>query len=240
MICQHTPKLDDVELMMALDGEADPEVAMHMSHCPLCGQRAAQLAGAEQIALKNLYRAACPGTLELGEYHLGLAPAGAADSIRQHLAQCPYCRAELAQLSTFMRQPDPHLYAAPPASARQRLQVLVARLTSGLGAQPAFAPALAGLRGAVSGPLTFEAGDAQIVLEVQDDEQRAGRKTIIGLVMGLSDQALHAHVWRDDELAATVPVDAVGNFVVDDLAPGACELIVAGELQEIHVQDLKL
>ena len=51
-----------------------------------------------------LYRAFCPEPLELGEFQLGMHSAQQANKIRIHLAECPYCRAELAQLISFLEE----------------------------------------------------------------------------------------------------------------------------------------
>lgn len=245
MICQNNPQLEDFELMMALDGQADPEVAMHMSQCPPCRERATQLAHLQHAATTRLFRAACPPALELGEYRLGILPAAATAHLQQHLAKCPHCAQELAQLASFMDEPDPYLRSDPLAAIKQSFQVLVARLASrpqlgGVLGQPVLSPALAGLRGEAAGPLTYEAGDAQIILEVEDDAEQAGRKEIIGLVMGWGNQDVQVHLWRNEQRVATVAVDTFGNFSIDKLAPGACELFITGELTEIHIQDLQI
>lgn len=51
-----------------------------------------------------LYRAFCPDPLELGEFQLGMLSAQQANKIQIHLAECQYCRAELAQLKTFLEE----------------------------------------------------------------------------------------------------------------------------------------
>jgi hypothetical protein len=243
MICQNNPQFEDFELMMALDGQADPEVAMHMSQCPHCSERAAQLTTIQHAATTRLFRAACPSALELGEFRLGMLPAATMAHLQQHLAICPHCAQELAQLASFMDGPDPYLRSDPLAAIKQSVTVLVARLASGpqfggLLGQPTLSPALAGLRGEADSPLIYEAGDAQVILEVQNDEEQAGRRTIIGLVMGWVNQEVQVHLWRDEQQVATVALDTFGNFSIDDLAPGAYELFITGELTEMHIQDL--
>jgi hypothetical protein len=243
MICANNPQPDDVELLLTLDGEASPEVAMHVSHCPQCSQRAAELASAQRLATARLFRAACPSALELGEYHLGMLPAASTTAVQQHLATCPHCTGELAQLAAFMDSPDPYLHPAPWTTLRQQVNVLVARLASGMQASglfgsPALAPALAGLRGAAGGPLTYEAGDAQIILETQRDGQRVERYTLVGLVMGMDGQALQATLWREEQRIVSVAVDDLGNFTMHDLTPGQYELILAGPRDEVHIQSL--
>jgi hypothetical protein len=135
------------------------------------------------------------------------------------------------------------LRSDPLAAIKQSVTVLVARLASGpqfggLLGQPTLSPALAGLRGEADSPLIYEAGDAQVILEVQNDEEQAGRRTIIGLVMGWVNQEVQVHLWRDEQQVATVALDTFGNFSIDDLAPGAYELFITGELTEMHIQDL--
>lgn len=245
MICANNPQLDDVELLMTLDGEASPEVAMHVSQCPQCSLRAAELASAQRLATARLFRAACPSALELGEYRLGMLPAARTTAVQQHVTVCPHCAQEMAQLAAFMDSPDPYLQPAPWTTLRQQVNVLVARLSSGMQASglfgpPALAPALAGLRGDVGGPLTYEAGDAQIILEIQRDEQRAGRHALVGLVMGLDGQATQATLWREEQRIVSVAVDDLGNFTMDDLAPGEYELILAGAQDEVHIQSLHI
>jgi anti-sigma factor RsiW len=119
MNCQNTRQLDDSELLMALDGEADPEVAMHVSKCPQCQGRSVELADIQQAAAVHLFRAACPPPLELGEYHWGMLPADRAASIRQHVAICPHCTRELAQFTSFMQAPDPYLRSDPLAAIKR-------------------------------------------------------------------------------------------------------------------------
>lgn len=245
MICANNPQPDDSELLMTLDGQASPEVAMHVSQCLQCSQRAAELASVQRLATARLFRAACPPALELGEYHLDMLPVAKTTVVQQHVATCPYCAQELAQLAAFMDSPDPYLHPAPWTTLRRQVNVLVARLTSGMQAgglfgPPALAPALAGLRGDAAGPLTYEAGDAQIILDVQQDGQQAGRQALIGLVMGLDGQALRATLWRDQQQIVAAAVDTLGNFAFDDLAPGQYELILTGGQDEVHIQDLHL
>lgn len=241
MICHYNPPLDDMELLMTLDGKASQEVEMHVSQCSSCSQRAAELARVQRVATGRLFRAACPPSLDLGEYRLGLMPAAASASIQQHVTTCPFCQQELAQLTTFFNAQDPYLRPALATAIRQRVEVLVARLTGGLQPGGMFGqPALAGLRGEQAGPLTFEAGDAQIIVEVQGDGERSGRRAVVGLVVGLPGQEVQAHLWRNEQRVATAPVDALGGFTFDDLPSGQYELFLTGEQQEIHIQDLQV
>jgi hypothetical protein len=239
--CSHPSPLTDADLLMALDDQANPEVTMHLSQCPACQERARRLSGLQHALTSSLYRIDCPAPLELGEYQMGLLPAGQSVMIARHASICPHCAQEIVTLLGFMAQPEPLAQPSPLETARARLRVLVAELTGGARSMlvsPGLAPAFAGLRGDDDGPLTYEAGDAQIILEIQDDEQRRNRKAIVGLVMGLEDQHATAHLWREQQPVNSVAVDALGNFVLDNLAPGCYELFITGESDEIHMQEL--
>ena len=83
-------------------------------------------------------------------------------------------------------------------------------------------------------------GDVQIAIEVQDDAERPGRKTLLGLVIGAEPAGMQAHLWQDERRIVTIPVDELGNFVIPDLAPGVYELIVGGPEVEVHVQELQV
>jgi hypothetical protein len=244
MICANNPPLDDVELLMTLDGEASQEVEMHMSQCPQCQQRAAELGAAQRLATARLFRAACPSALELGEYRLGMLPAARTTAVQQHVAVCPHCTEELAQLVAFMDSPDPYLHPAPWTTLRQRVNVLVARLASGpqlgsLFGQPALAPAYAGLRGAGDEPLIYEAGETQISVEVQEDALHPGYWAIVGLLSDLGEEpAMHAELWRDQRAVASAQIDEIGNFGFVSLEPGDYELFISGAQLDIHVTSL--
>jgi hypothetical protein len=119
-----------------------------------------------------------------------------------------------------------------------RIRVLVARLVD-LGSR---APTLAyaGTRGEEKGPRIYQAGGAQIAVEVQEDAGRHDRRVLLGLVTGTALHELAAHLWQAGQRVTTVPVDDLGNFVIPDLAPGQYELILSGPQVEIHIQSLDI
>lgn len=244
MICTNNPPLDDVELLMALDGESTREVAMHVTQCPQCSQRAAELANGQRLATAHLFRAACPTALELGEYRLDMLPAAKTAAVQQHVAVCPHCTEELAQLTSFMDAPDPLLHPTLATAIKQQVQVLVARLASGpqlgsLFGQPALAPVYAGLRGAGDEPLIYEAGETQIFIEVQEDALHPGYWAIVGLLPMLDGEpARHAELWQDQKAVAFAQVDEIGNFSFASLEPGDYELFISDAQFDIHVQSL--
>jgi hypothetical protein len=191
-----------------------------------------------------LHRAFCPNPHELGEYQLGIIDNDRATFIRQHLADCPHCRAELGELQIFLADNAADLgIAVQPASEESladRLKVWIASLlpdlpSGGLGMQPAF-----GLRGSGEKVRFYQAGEAQLALEVQDDPQQPGRKTVLGLLTGLEPAGCQAHLARDGQPLGVVDLDELGNFVLAKLEPGRYELILACQEAEIHIQELEI
>jgi hypothetical protein len=194
-----------------------------------------------------LYRVTCPDSAELGEYRLGMIPGARVAFIEQHLRECPHCKREMSQLDAFMAQVKGDL----DYSTADRIKIWIARRVpdseAGLGS-PAPAFAFRGDDGfaadsdnAATTPgrsLIFEAGDAQLMLEIQDDPGDGGRKTLIGLVIGIDLAGLVAHLWLDGRQVASAAVDDLGNFAFPKLATGNYELIVTGPDAEIHVQEL--
>lgn len=237
MACVSPPELDDKALLAYIDGEADPEVVAHLERCPHCRDRAQHLARLQDRLTGQLYRSTCPSPAELGEYHLGLLPSDQAADVASHLAECPHCTREIAQLKDYLSELKPDL----EFSLLERIRVLVARLLrarreNGSSKEPAYA----GLRGKAEGPYLYQADDIQIAVEIQDDIERPGRKVLLGLVTDTDLQELEAHLWQADRWVETAPVDELGTFVIPNIAPGNYELTLSGPEVEIHIQGLEI
>jgi anti-sigma factor RsiW len=190
----------------------------------------------------QLYRITCPTPTELGEYHLGVLPVDQIEAVSAHLAECPHCRREIAQLKDYLAElelaPGPDLVE----QVVEHVRVLVARLVSGgpLG-RPALAPAYAGLRGGEQEPLVYQAEEIQVMLDIQEDADRPDRRSLLGLVVGLgAPQGFQAHLWASEQLLATAPVDELGSFVLSNLMRGRYELMLSGPKTGIHIQDLDI
>jgi hypothetical protein len=182
----------------------------------------------------RLYRALCPPSTELGEYALGMLFSSQAKAIEAHLAGCPHCRRELAGLRQYLQELAPDL----EFSLAERVKVFVARL---LGPAAGTSQNLAfGLRGEMGETRTYSAGEAELTVEVQTDPNHPELRALLGLVTGLEGAELTAALWRTGELLAREPLDDLGNFMFQGLAPGNYDLILAGPEVEIHVTDITL
>jgi len=259
MKCIEPPELDEIQLLTWLDGDADQGVSRHLVKCPHCSAKAVHLHLVEARLTAALYRSSCPSPLALGEYRLGTLARGETTAITRHVAECPHCQREFAQLQSFLADLAPLQEPTLLADAAERIRVLIARLVGGLGSavsgalsapQPALAPAYAGTRGGTGGPAVYEAEDAQVMLVAQPGAA-AGRFELLGLLIGADpggvppqpDSAtggFTAHLWRNAGIVAVVPVDDGGNFTIPDLAPGVYELVLGGPGQEIYIENLKV
>lgn len=238
--CISPPELSDLTLLTYLDGQASPQVAEHLRRCEHCRERAQRLAHLEGRLTAWLYRLTCPSALDLGEYHLGLLSSEQARAVREHLRECPHCSREVAQLESYLSALAPSLEPNPLGQALDRVQVWVARLIGGSAPRaPALAPAMAGLRGQEQAPLTYQAGDLQVLIEIQQDPDQPAHNVILGLIVGLGEsQRLEAGLWHGGQRVMTVPVDELGNFVLPRVPPAIYELILSGPTTEIHIQEL--
>lgn len=242
MTCISPPSLDETTLLMYLDDEASRQIVEHIEKCPHCRQRAERLARMENHLRANLFRVTCPTSVELGEYHLGMLTHDRTAVVEKHLDVCSHCRQELQQLEDYMADLAPTLEPDRLAQVKERIKVLIANLVDG-GAvpEPGFAPVPMGIRGNETGPRVYEAGDVEVMLEIQEDAEQPDRKTILGLITGLDDfEDIQVHVWQADEPLTTTDVDELGNFIIPNLAPDTYDLIVSGPEIEIHIQNLEV
>jgi hypothetical protein len=191
----------------------------------------------EEQLTKNLYRAACPGTLELGEYYLGMLTAERQGWIQAHLGECRFCAAEIAQLQEFYANLKPDLELSLAERAASRVQTWFARLLPDL--DPSGQPALA-LRGGQSGLLSYEAGEAQLHLEVQVDPGQGGRRSLLGLLLGVSPAEVQAWLFLGSETVQRAPLDELSNFAFPGIPPDEYTLLVRGPEFEIIVGSLPI
>lgn len=246
MACISPPELDDQTLLVFLDGHAPATTVAHIERCAHCRTNARQLAHLQDRLTTLLYRFECPSPTELGEYHLGILPAAAMEAIEHHLPNCLHCRREIDQLETYLTRLEPATRPDPLQEAVERARVWVARLVSsaagGPAGLPAWTPAYAGLRGETSSaPLTFDAKDAQIIVEIKADAARPDRWAVLGLVVGVDKVSdFGAQLWQDKEQTTTAEIDELGNFVLTGLSSGEYRLLIIGPDLEIHIQQIQV
>jgi len=235
--CEFPPELNDTQLMAYLDDEANPEIARHLEKCSYCRKKAEALDRLQKRLTSQLYRITCPSPTELGEYHLRTLPASQMLIVSQHLRECPHCVREISQLDEFLVE------LTPPPGLIKSARVLIARLIKKPGTDQDTegflgAPAIAGVRGEEEEPFIYQTDGIQIVIDVQEDLEQVGLKTLLGLVTGLETNEFTIQVSQGDQVIATASVDEIGNFIIPHLSPGHYKLILSGPNMELHVQSL--
>ncbi|MCP4419047.1 MAG: hypothetical protein GY805_20720 [Chloroflexi bacterium] len=182
-----------------------------------------------------LYRITCPDSATLGNFHLELLAKDETVAIADHLAICPHCMQEVNQLEMFLAETAVLL----EASTGDRIKIWIAKLIpSGGGAGSVLGTPAFAMRGNSTGPLMYEAGETQLTLEIQDDPEKPGHKSILGLVLGIESNDVEVNLIREGEVVTAVTLDDLGNFTFSGLESGKHELILSGQSIEIHVPDL--
>ena len=236
MDCITPPALDNVEIAMYVDGEADDAVIAHIQKCPFCNERAREWTLLQNRLRKQSYRVNCPTPMQLGDYHLGYLPDSQELLVAHHLRECVLCRREVAYLEEYLEE------TGKQPALLMSVKVLVARLLGENGPDQgqdfSSPPAFVGLRGEEEEPFIYQADNIRIVIEVQDDVEQMGLKTLLGLVTGLETNDFTIQVSQGDQVIATASVDEIGNFIISHLSPGHYKLILKGPNMEIHVQSL--
>lgn len=227
MKCISENELEDKLLLAYLDGEADQETVHHLEQCAFCLERANTLARLHDRLTKNLFRAACPSSLELGEYHLRVLPASQMMIISQHLRNCPHCARESKQLKFFLSDPIP----TQDNSLVEQARVVIARLVGGKGepkksGKDTLIPSFTVLRGEIKEPLTFEAKGIVIVLDLQPATDEEGITMLGQIAADEQDDWTGAVVelYQNDQLEISTTVDDLGSFQLKGLLSGSREM----------------
>lgn len=238
--CVYPPELDDKQLLAYLDDrESNQDIARHLEKCAYCREKVAALDRLQKRMTRQLYRINCPAPIELGEYHLRMLPASQMLLIRRHLQECPHCAREVSQLEQYLSE------LAPQPGLLKSVNALIARLVSG-GNDDQYSPgipqstAFAGVRGNSEEPFVYQAGDVQIVIEVQDDFEQIGLKMLLGLVTELKSDGFMIQASQDGQVVASSPIDENGNFLMPHLVPGLYQLTLLGPELEIHIQSFSV
>jgi len=112
MECSTPPALTDEDLSAILDGEFDHTLQLHLSRCPGCAARLAEMGQMDEV-FHSMRRIECPSPQQIADYHLKLLDAESASVVQQHLAYCPRCQDELAILEDFLAMSSD----APPTNS---------------------------------------------------------------------------------------------------------------------------
>jgi anti-sigma factor RsiW len=253
--CSLPPALDDLALIAAIDGEAGADVMAHLRDCPYCAERARAFAELQGLLRKRLYRMFCPSSDDLAAYQQGMLDGGQRAVIANHLKECPHCAREHDLLVRIAHDalsgPSPPLGKEPTmnSAASRAPAVGPRRVTAELLTAVPPGPAAAAY-GALRGPAhtsqyAYHAENLQLTIGVQRVVNRADRRVMFGALeldedLPQGPQKATASLLRNDTVIRTVELDELGNFVLDDLAPGVYRLSLRLPDREVVVEALSL
>ncbi len=235
----------DFGLLMAyIDGAVDSKTRQgiedRLARDPALRAEVQGLAEMQAALAHGLREDLGPTTQELGEYALGLLPADEAAALEDRLAGDPVRRAEVERLRRYLAGPSVPQAAESSPRPAGRISVIVAELAAGLshlGGAGTPAPVPAGLRGGKAMPVTYRAGSGEVVLEVQGGAEGEQKRTMLGLLVGFEGtETMTASLFSGDEPVAGAACDELGNFTVEDVAPGQYDLVLRGAEIEILVE----
>lgn len=228
MTCSFPPPPSDDQLTAALDGNAAPDIYNHFERCPACATRLSRAREAEGKLVNILYRADCPTSQQLGDYHWGLLGQSSERYIVRHLELCALCKAEVEELRIFLTA-DMKAAAPAPVAAPERQRPVRGRWTELVARLVPRTPGLA-LRGAADGPLMAEAGGTTLVVDIQQGV--GGAVTIIGQVVSDDPERWNGalvELRRAGTLLAATGVDDLGSFSFDRAEAGVATLRITPE-----------
>lgn len=182
-----------------------------------------------------LYRALCPSTTELGEYRFGMLDGEQINLIQQHINTCIHCSREMTQLDDYLAKVSLDL----EYSIMDRVNIWIARLIPEQNFGN-LAPLTNGLRGKSDQQRNYQAGEAQLTFDVQEDPEQPDRKIVIGLVTGVEVIGIKVRLWREEKLIIETEVDELGNYLISGLEIGSYRLILSGTNFEIHIEELEI
>jgi len=260
--CYQPPALDDLALIAAIDGEASPEMMVHLRACVSCAARAQHSATLQGLLRERFFRMFCPTTDELITFHNGIFVGEQQVSIAAHVADCPHCHRELDLLKQITSEgttgrsppffsqalhatviPQSHISTHQPAVTQLR-RVIAEMLRFEIPTT------LAEAYGAPRGPArtdqyAYQAENLQITIDVQRLVNRADRRVLIGTLF--LDDALpqggcqaSAYLAHTNQLIRTTELDELGNFVFDDLSPGSYRLSLRLPDREVVIETISL
>jgi len=238
-LCIRRPALDDLDLIAAIDGEAEAEILAHLRECPHCAERARDLEAIQQLLRQRLYRVLCPSTADMLAYQQGWLEESRQMQLRAHLDECPHCSGEMRLLAEAANAPP---YDIEPVSALRRV-VAVALKPRG---RPALSPMYGGVRGgALGGQYAYRADSMQLTLDVQRAVGRSGQVVLVGMLLD-EDGAAHslthstASLLHGEWVVTSSTIDELGSFVLEDIAPGNYSLSLRLPDREVVVEALSL
>lgn len=235
MDCITNNPLSDEQIHDVIMGDVSPEVKQHVKECEFCAERVHEARVMPALA-RLLYRAKCPSSDQLRNYHFKLLDPETNEVVNKHLKLCRFCRQDLQEMIEFIESEEPTLEL--PTFDITAPNFMFARPSAGERV-----PLRGGssLRGVASGPLMFEAETATIFLEL---ETTAKGYILRGQVMDEDDIELWSEatveIWQDGYQIDTIQADDMGSFDYLLKEAGMIDIrVIATDKTSIIISDIE-
>lgn len=176
----------------------------------------------ERALSRNLYRVDCPAAVELGEYQLDLLAAAERAGVEEHLAVCPHCAEEVAELGRYLRRVASELAFMPAG----RVRVI-------------FAAPLLDAQDKDESLLQYRAENARIILALAGTDH--GHYRLEGRVEGGPTSlfaSLCPKILPRSESILSADIAASGKFSIEAVPQGMYELSLQGQDVEYRINAL--
>jgi hypothetical protein len=238
--CSYPPALSDLDLIAAVDGEAVGDIVAHLRVCPFCAQRASEFAALQNLLRKQLYRVLCPSSDQLLALQQGWLDSSQTAQFENHVSSCPHCAADMRLLIEAGA-----IQTTAPPTPLNRLRKVIAELIMPPTISP-LASAYGALRGAANGgQYAYRAENIQLMIDVERAVAHPGYMILLGLLLpddSIADrlESTTASLLHDDTIISSTLLDELGNFVIEDIAPGDYSLSLRLPDREVVVEALSL
>jgi hypothetical protein len=237
--CSRPPALDELDLIAAADGEAGDDILAHLAACEHCADRAREITAVQGTLRRRLFRLFCPSSDELVAYYHHSLPGSRQAELARHLGKCPHCARELHLIE---RAADEPAQAVAPLRVLRRMvaELLSPPVPGGL------APLYGAARATGGAQYAYRAENLELTLRVARAAGRPGLMVMTGL-LSTDDDALGetlngatACLLADEAVLAVTPLDELGGFCFDEVAPGEYRLSLRLGECEVVVESLAL
>jgi len=242
--CIAPEEIEPWQLDAYTDGARDPAVIRHIRRCPVCARRTAVPDPIDSRLSAALFRSTCPPADELMGYRWGLLSEVHAATVAKHLAGCPHCVAEAAQLAPQLSKEAALPQMSQPAlPLSDSLRVLVARLLPS-GSSLALSPVRAGemdgakvVQGHPTATQCYEVDDVNWDIVLNWVPGPGAAFTLQGQLFGPGPDemvSIQARLKQAESVPAT-KLDVDGVFVLSPVPPGVYTLRLCTPQVEVQI-----
>lgn len=226
--------LEDWELDRVADGEGTPEMQRTLAASPTDQKRLQEIRQEEKILRQALFRADCPSTLTLGEWQFGMVASEQAYLIQSHVAGCPHCGAEVADIQSAMNAPVAATPEKVPVLRRliMKLESLLDEVAGTTAASPV------ALRGETWSGL-YTSGDYMISLTKRRAKSGYLLQGSVIMPEPMAKGQAQLTLKQNEAVIVKSPLSAAATFSFDQIQPGRYELIVTTPSSELVVPELQ-